>query len=440
MSVIIESVDKRSPADKAGLKSGYTLISINGNDIMDVLDYRFYQNSEKLIVSFINEKGKIKKAKVKKDEFEELGLNFATYLMDKKHSCLNKCVFCFIDQLPKGMRESLYFKDDDSRLSFLFGNYITLTNITEHEIERIIKMHISPINISVHTTNPDLRVKMMTNKNAGNVLSVINRFNDAGIKINCQMVLCPGYNDGKELERTLEDLTNLENAECIAAVPVGLTKFRDGLAKLTPFNKQTAGETIDIINRFGDKCLEKYGSRRVYASDEFYLLSEREMPNADYYGDFLQLDNGVGMWSLLEKEIDDAIAECDYKLETERKISLVTGKAAYPLITQIVDKMCKKWDNLKCNVYKIENNFFGPLITVAGLVTATDIIDQLNGIDLGDELIIPDVMLRSEKDMFLDSITVDELAERLNVKITATAVDGYEILENILGGAVWQNL
>lgn len=440
MSVIVESVEKRSPADKAGIKSGDTLLSINGNDIMDVLDYRFYQNNQKLNIQFINAKGKIKKARIKKGELEELGLNFATYLMDNKHSCLNKCVFCFIDQLPCGMRDSLYFKDDDSRLSFLFGNYITLTNITEHEIERIIKMHISPINISVHTTNPDLRVKMMTNKNAGSVLSVINRFNDAGIKINCQMVLCPGYNDGKELERTLEDLTNLENAECIAAVPVGLTKFRDSLAKLEPFNKQTAGETIDIINRFGEKCLRKYGSRRVYASDEFYLLSQREMPKADYYGDFLQLDNGVGMWSLLEKETDDAINDCDYKLTNQRNVTLITGKAAYPLITQIVDKMCKKWDNLNCKVLKIENNFFGPLITVAGLVTATDIIDQLQGVDLGDELIIPDVMLRSEKDMFLDSITVSELSEKLGVKITATSVDGYDMVENILGGAVWQNL
>ena len=257
MSVIIESVESGSPADKAKIRGGYTLLSINGNDIMDVLDYRFYQSNKKLVLSVINEKGKLFKVKIKKGEYDELGLNFATYLMDNKHSCLNKCIFCFIDQMPKGMRDSLYFKDDDSRLSFLFGNYITLTNITEHEIDRIIKMHISPINISVHTTNPDLRVKMMTNKNAGNVLSIINRFNDAGIKINCQMVLCPGYNDGSELERTLEDLTNLENAECIAAVPVGLTKFRDGLTPLKPFDKPGAGETIDIINRFGKKCMEK---------------------------------------------------------------------------------------------------------------------------------------------------------------------------------------
>lgn len=432
MSVIIGSVAEGSKAQKSGIKAGDTLISINKNDIMDVLDYRFYQNNSKLKVEYINEKGKIKKAVIRKNEYEELGLQFETYLMDKQHSCLNKCVFCFIDQLPKGMRDSLYFKDDDSRLSFLFGNYITLTNITEHEIDRIIKMHISPINISVHTTNPELRVKMMKNKNAGKVLDIIKRFNDAGIKINCQLVVCPGYNDGKELEKSLEDLTNLENAECIAAVPVGLTKFREGLAELKPFNKQTAGEPIDIIDRFGEKCLEKYGSRRVYASDEFYILAERKMPSADYYGEFLQLENGVGLWSLLLKEATDAINDCDYKLEKKRKITMVTGVAAYPLITQIVDKCLQKWDNLECRVIEIKNNFFGELITVAGLVTATDIKEQVSG-ELGQEMLIPAVMLRNERDMFLDSITVEELSKELNVKITPVENDGYELIDAILG-------
>lgn len=433
MSVIIKSVEPKSPADRAGIKDGFTLISINKNEIMDVLDYRFYQNNSKLKVEFIDDKGKIRKKRIVKPEFEELGLNFETYLMDKQHSCRNKCVFCFIDQLPKGMRESLYFKDDDSRLSFLFGNYITLTNITEHEIERIIKMHISPINISVHTTNPELRVKMMKNKNAGSVLSIIKRFNDAGIKINCQLVLCPGLNDGKELERSLEELTNLENAECIAAVPVGLTKYRENLPELTPFNKQTAGQTIDIIDRFGQKCIQKYGNRRVYASDEFYLLSGRKMPDADYYGDFLQLDNGVGLWSLLLKEANDALAECDYKLENKRKITIVTGKAAYPLITEIVDKCQQKWDNLECKVFAIENNYFGELITVAGLVTATDIKDQISSENLGQEVLIPAVMLRNEKDMFLDSITLEQLSNQLNVPITPVENDGYELIDAILG-------
>ena len=433
MSVIIKSVDSKSPADKAGLKAGDTLISINKNDIMDVLDYRFYQNNAKLKIEYIDDKGKIKHKRIKKQDYEELGLNFETYLMDKQHSCLNKCVFCFIDQLPKGMRDSLYFKDDDSRLSFLFGNYITLTNITEHEIERIIKMHISPINISVHTTNPELRVKMMKNKNAGKVLSVIKRFNDAGIKINCQLVLCPGYNDGEELKRTLSDLTELQNAECIAAVPVGLTKYRDGLADLVPFNPRTAAETIDIIDRYGEECIKKYGSRRIYASDEFYLLAKRQMPDADYYGEFLQLENGVGLWALLLKEATDAIAEEEYKLEQKRKISVVTGVAAYPLITEIVDKCKQKWDNLECKVYKIKNNFFGEKITVAGLVTATDIKEQLKGENLGEELLIPAVMLRKEGDMFLDSITLNELSRDLGVKITPVDNDGYSLIDALLG-------
>ena len=433
MSVIIKSVDSKSPAEKAGLKAGDTLISINKNDIMDVLDYRFYQNNAKLKIEYIDGNGKIKRKRIKKEHFEELGLNFETYLMDKQHSCLNKCVFCFIDQLPKGMRDSLYFKDDDSRLSFLFGNYITLTNITEHEIERIIKMHISPINISVHTTNPELRVKMMKNKDAGKVLSVIKRFNDAGIKINCQLVLCPGYNDGEELKRTLSDLTELQNAECIAAVPVGLTKYRDGLANLVPFNHRTAAETIDIIDRYGEECIKKYGSRRIYASDEFYLLAKRQMPDADYYGEFLQLENGVGLWALLLKEATDAIAEEEYKLEQKRKISVVTGVAAYPLITEIVDKCKQKWDNLECKVYKIKNNFFGEKITVAGLVTATDIKEQLKGENLGEELLIPAVMLRKEGDMFLDSITLSELSRDLGVKITPVDNDGYSLIDALLG-------
>lgn len=433
MSVIIKSVDKGSPAYKHGIKQGDIILSIDGNDIMDVLDYRFYQNNSRLKVKILTESGKEKTVKIGKKEYEELGLNFETYLMDKKHSCLNKCIFCFIDQLPKGLRESLYFKDDDSRLSFLFGNYITLTNITEHEIERIIKMHISPINISVHTTNPELRVKMMTNKNAGKVLSVINRFNDAGIKINCQLVLVPGYNDGQELERTLNDLTSLENIECIAAVPVGLTRYRDGLWELEPFNKETASQVLDIIDKYAEICRSKYGQRRVYGADEFYLLSKREIPAAEFYEDFLQLENGVGLWALLREEAYDAIESCEACLNTKRKITLATGEAAYPLIASIVDRSCKKWHNLECKAVAVKNDFFGGKINVAGLVTATDIIKQLKGMDLGEELLIPSVMLESENEMFLDSITLNELSEKLNVKITPVNNDGYELIDRILG-------
>lgn len=433
MSVVIKSVENGSPAYKAGIKSGDTLISIDGNEIVDVLDYRFYQDNERLTVEFIDSSGKTRTAKIKKGEYEELGLLFETYLMDSKHSCRNKCVFCFIDQLPKGLRESLYFKDDDSRLSFLFGNYITLTNITEHEVERIIKMHISPINISVHTTNPELRVKMMTNKNAGKALEIIDRFNSAGIKLNCQLVLCPGYNDGEELERTLNDLSRLENAECIAAVPVGLTAYREGLAHIEPFNRQTAGEVLDIIDKYGDICLKKYGQRRIYGADEFYLLAEREIPEADYYGDFLQLENGVGLWSLLRSEALEALKDFDYRLERERSLSLVTGEAAYPLIKMIADKCMDKNPLLRARVFPIKNNFFGGKINVSGLVTATDIEEQLKNEALGEELLIPSVMLRAEGDMFLDSVTVDELSERLGVKITPVNNGGYELIDAIFG-------
>lgn len=433
MSVIIKSVSKGSSAYKAGIKANDTLVSIDGNEIMDVLDYRFYQNNSKLKLEVINAKGKQKTFKIKKKEYDEIGLEFETYLMDKQHHCKNKCIFCFIDQLPKGLRETLYFKDDDSRLSFLFGNYITLTNITEHEVERIIKMHISPINISVHTTNPELRVKMMKNKNAGAVLPLIKRFDEAGIKINCQMVLCPGYNDGKELIKTLEDLTALKNAECIAAVPVGLSGHREGLEKLVPFNKQTATEVIDIIDKFSEKCLKENGKRRVFAADEFYILAEKELPDASFYEDFLQLENGVGLVPLMLDEVNSALEDTEYNPVRKRKISIATGEAAKPFIEDIVDKCIKKWDNLECKVYAIKNEFFGGEITVAGLVTATDILKQLSGKELGEELLIPSVMLRDAGDMFLDSITLEELSEKLNIKITTVNNDGYELIDKILG-------
>ncbi|MBQ6718080.1 MAG: DUF512 domain-containing protein [Clostridia bacterium] len=432
MSVIIKDIEKKSPAHKAGIKSGDTLVSLNGNIIMDVLDYRFYQNNEKVIAEIINSKGKVKTIKIKKGEYDELGMVFDTYLMDEKRSCKNKCVFCFIDQLPKGLRESLYFKDDDSRLSFLFGNYITLTNITEHEIERIIKMHISPINISVHTTNPELRVKMMTNKNAGKVLDVMRRFNDAGIKMNSQLVLCPDYNDGDELRRSLDDLLELENMECIAAVPVGLTKYRDGLTELVPFNKGTATQVLDIIDEYAEKSTQKYGERRIYGSDEFYLLSGRDIPSADFYGGFLQLENGVGLWALLKSEVEEALAYIEQG-SCDRHISIATGVAAYPLLREIANKCEQKYSGLKCDVYDIKNNFFGERITVAGLVTAADIYDQLKDKNLGDTLLIPSSMLRAEGDMFLDSITVKELSEKLNVSIMPIDNNGFELVDGILG-------
>ncbi len=432
MSVKIYSVEKRSDLYKAGVRAGDELLELNSNEIMDVLDYRFYQNDRKVEVKIKKPDGKELTATVLKGEYDELGLEFETYLMDKQHSCKNKCVFCFIDQLPKGMRESLYFKDDDSRMSFLFGNYITLTNITEHEVERIIKMHISPVNVSVHTTDKELRCKMMNNRFAGQSLDILWRLCEAGIDINCQLVLCPGWNDGEQLEKSLADLIGHEAIKSIACVPVGLTGHREGLAELRPFNKHTASAVVDTTEHFGKKTEELYGERRVFAADEFYLISERPMPEAAVYGEFLQIENGVGMWASFKNECEEAAEDIEAPINS-RKTTVVTGEAAYPLLSNVVDNLKHKWHNLDCKVVSIKNNFFGGEITVAGLVTGRDIAEQLKDADLGDELIIPSVMLRHERDMFLDSMTVEELESLLKVKVRITENDGWSFVESVIG-------
>ncbi len=432
MSVKICSVEKRSAAYKKGIRENDILVSVNGNEIVDVLDYRFYQGESRLSVTFINKRGKQKTVLIKKKEDEELGLLFDSYLMDSQHSCRNKCIFCFIDQLPKGLRDTLYFKDDDSRLSFLFGNYITLTNLTEHEISRIIKMHISPVNISVHTSNPDLRCKMMNNRFAGDALGIIKRFDEAGIKMNFQLVLVPGYNDGEELCRSLSDLMEYENVLCIASVPVGLTKFREGLEPIEPFNKETAAEVIEITEKYAEKALKTRGEKLIFAADEFYLKAERPIPAADYYDDFHQLDNGVGMWALFQKESSDAL-ETLAPPEKPRRVTAVTGVAAAPLIKETAERAKKRWQNLSCEVVAVQNNFFGERITVAGLVTGRDIIEQLRGKELGDELLIPSNMLRFERDLFLDDTSVSDLEAELSVKIKICEPDGYSFIEGLSG-------
>ncbi len=434
MAVKIEKVAENSPADKKGLKSGDKILTINGNDIIDVLDYRFYQDDSRLKLSVETKDGKVKNIRIKKGEYQDLGLEFESYLMDEQRSCKNKCIFCFIDQLPHGMRETLYFKDDDSRLSFLFGNYITVTNLTEHEISRIIKMHISPVNISVHTTDPTLRCKMMNNRFAGECLNILERFDNAGIAMNCQLVLCPGYNDGDSLKRSLADLKKLKNVRSVACVPVGLTKFRDNLTKIEPYNKETAAKVLDICEEYAVQYKQCWGERKVYAADEFYLKAQREIPDSDFYGDFDQLDNGVGMWALFKSEVADALEsaeKCDGK-----KRSIATGAAAYALIKESVDLAKAKFDNLNCCAYEIKNDFFGEMITVAGLVTGQDIINQLRNKALGEELLIPASMLRHENDMFLDNITVEQLEKALNVKVVITENDGYEFMDNLLGNEV----
>lgn len=434
MAVKISSVYDRSICDKVGIKSGDILLSINGNEIVDIFDYQFYAAENKIKI-IVDRDGEILTFKMKKEPFDDLGLEFSSYLMDEQKSCRNNCIFCFIDQLPKGLRDSLYFKDDDSRLSFLFGNYITLTNITEHEIERIIKMHISPINISVHTTNPELRCKMMHNRFAGDALNVLYRLAEAGTKLNCQLVLCPSVNDGDELKRTLDDLIGLyPSVQSIAAVPLGMTKYRDGLEKLTPYDEKKARETIDIIEKYAKSCYEKYGTRIVFAADEFYIKANLPIPDESFYEDFAQLDNGVGMCALLKSEFVAACENEEYNKSLSRSTTIATGSAAYPLICELVDIAKKKWHNLECNVYEIKNDFFGESITVAGLITGKDLISQLKNKKLGDCLLLPSSMFRAQGDIMLDDTSIEDIEAALNVKVKIIQNDGYELLSAILDG------
>lgn len=433
MAVKIFDVTTGSHADKAGIKKGETLLSINSNEIVDVLDYRFYQVNRKLTLEVEDENKNVRTIEMTKGEYEEIGLEFETYLMDKQHSCRNKCIFCFIDQLPKGMRESLYFKDDDSRLSFLFGNYITLTNITEHEIDRIIKMHISPINVSVHTTNPELRCKMMNNRFAGDTLKYLKRFADAGITLNCQIVSCPGINDGDELVRTLTDLENL-GVNMTAIVPVGLTRYRENLYPLVPYNKETAGQTIDIIEKMGDECVKKHGRRIFFPGDEFYLLAEREIPSPEFYEDFSALEDGIGMIAYLTDDVGWKLEELDADESLCHKVTIACGEGVFPYMKRIMSMINEKFPKITINTRAIKNNFFGGGINVSGLVTGGDLIDQLRDDDLGDRLLIPSSMLRFENDLFLDDVSTDDVERELNITLIPINNNGNDLVEAVIAG------
>lgn len=433
MAVKIFDVTTGSHADKAGIKKGETLLSINSNEIVDVLDYRFYQVNRKLTLEVEDDNKNVRTIEMTKGEYEEIGLEFETYLMDKQHSCRNKCIFCFIDQLPKGMRESLYFKDDDSRLSFLFGNYITLTNITEHEIDRIIKMHISPINVSVHTTNPELRCKMMNNRFAGDTLKYLKRFADAGITLNCQIVSCPGINDGDELVRTLTDLENL-GVNMTAIVPVGLTRYRENLYPLVPYNKETAGQTIDTIEKMGDECVKKHGRRIFFPGDEFYLLAEREIPSPEFYEDFSALEDGIGMIAYLTDDVGWKLEELDADESLCHKVTIACGEGVFPYMKRIMSMINEKFPNITINTRAIKNNFFGGGVNVSGLVTGGDLIDQLRGDDLGDRLIIPSSMLRFENDLFLDDVSTDDVERELGVTLVPVNNNGNDLVEAVIAG------
>lgn len=435
--VKITRVQKNSIAEKNNIQAGDFLIAINNFEIGDILDYKFYISESRIILKLKREDD-IFEIIVKKEQYADIGLEFESYMMDEKKSCGNSCIFCFVEQLPKNcLRGSLYFKDDDERLSFLHGNYITLTNLDDAHIDRIIKFKISPVNISVHTTNPDLRVKMMRNKRAGEVLKYIKKLDENNININAQIVLCKNINDGAELERTLSDLCALLSILSVAVVPAGLTKFRDenNLYKLESLNKSDCEKVIDLVDRFGENNLHKFGSRIVYCADEFYLKAERELPDEDYYEDYPQYENGVGMIRSFCAEFyaNITVPQSMTEKTKSRKVSIVTGESAYFLIKELARELEKQYENLSCEVHKIENKFFGEQITVAGLVTGGDIIEQLKNANLGEELLIPAVMLRYKCDLFLDNISVQDIEKELSIKVSIVENNADDFIKKVLG-------
>ncbi len=434
--VKITSVERRSRAARAGLREGDMLVSINDNEINDVLDYRFYLAEERITIRYLRGK-KERKTLIKKQQYDDIGLDFETPLMDKKQTCKNGCIFCFIDQNPEGMRESIYFKDDDSRLSFLHGNYITLTNMTDADIARIVKMRFSPINVSVHTTNPELRVKMMKNKRSGEVLKYLNDFKEAGLSICAQIVLCRGINDGEELMRSMRDLAALApEMKSVAIVPAGLTKYRDKLYPLTDFSPAEAAEVLDMINSFGDELKEKLGTRLIFAADEFYLKAGREIPDAEYYEDYPQIENGVGMLRSFADEFGVGANDvCDLvsSLDSHRTVTVVTGVASYPLLSSLAARLESLTDKLTVNVVEVKNHFFGESITVSGLLTGVDIIAALRDLDLGDDVILPANCLRAGEDVFLCGTTLDEFREALKTNVRVCENDGFGFIDAVFG-------
>lgn len=438
--VRICEVAAKSLAARQGILAGDLLLEIDGNEINDVLDYRFYL-TEREITLALERDGTPYSVRIKKDVYDDLGLGFETPLMDKKHCCANKCIFCFIDQLPRGLRSSLYFKDDDSRLSFLHGNYITLTNLHDKDIDRIIKMHISPVNVSVHTTNPALRCEMMKNRRAGEVLGYLRRLADAGIRLCGQIVLCRGINDGAELDRTMHDLAAYFPAMSdVSVVPAGLTRYREGLYPLTPFSPEECRAVIEQVNRFGDACLASLGARIFTCADELYIKAGMPLPEEDYYGGYEQIENGVGMLRSLISEFDAELACLDEHLPkhppVRRHISLATGTAAGATIQHLARSLMAAVPWLQIDVHIIKNQFFGESVTVAGLLTGKDLSEQLRGKDLGEELLIPGTMLRAEGDLFLCGMSPAELSAALGgIPVTPTRGEGLPLLCAMLGSA-----
>lgn len=430
---IIKSITPGSPAHRAGLRTGETLVAINGQRIVDVLDYKYYAYDPELELT-LKEGEDQRTVFITKDVGEDLGLEFETYLMDRARSCANKCVFCFVDQLPRGMRESLYFKDDDARLSFLLGNYITLTNLSRRELQRICDLHISPINISVHATDPEVRKMLLGSRRGGEIMDIMKRFAEAGIVMNCQIVSCPGINDGEVLQKSMEDLAAMyPQVKSVSVVPVGLTRHREGLYPLEPYTREKAEAVVKQVESYAEQCLDKTGSRIFWCSDEFYIQGGLPLPEDEYYEEYTQLDNGVGMLRLLEVECMGACLGAPENIPVE-PFSIATGVAAAPYLREIIDRAASKCHTkLNYHVYPIVNRFFGETVTVSGLLTGRDLMDQLKGKDLGTRVLIAQNMLRHGETVFLDDVTLEELSEALGVPVIPVPQDGFDLFEAVFG-------
>lgn len=426
---IVKSLMPGGIGEELGIEPGDKLLAINGNEIQDVFDYYYYEESEQLLLLIEKPDGEEWELEIEKDEDESLGIEFDQSLMDEYRSCRNKCMFCFIDQMPKGMRETLYFKDDDSRLSFLQGNYITLTNMSDHDVERIVKYRLEPINISFQTTNPELRCKMLHNRFAGEALKKVDILYRGQIEMNGQIVLCKGVNDGEELERTIRDLTGyLPYLKSVSIVPVGLTKYRDGLYPLEPFTKEDAREVLSVIHRWQEKIYQEHGIHMIHAGDEWYVLAEEEVPEEARYDGYLQLENGVGMMRLLFNEVQEALSAVTGD-GRQREISLATGRLMYPYIGKILEEIRKKFPNITTHLYAIRNDFFGERITVSGLITGQDLTGQLKGQPLGERLLLPCNMLKIGEPVFLDDFTLEEVENSLQVKTDIVKSSGYDFVD-----------
>ena len=430
MSTIITAIDRHSPAERAGIQVGEQLLTINGHPIVDVLDYRFYGYDPLSHVELKTAAGDVRAVTVRKAEGQDLGLNFDTYLMDEMRSCANHCIFCFVDQMPPGMRQTLYFKDDDARLSFLLGNYITLTNLTEREAQRIIDLHISPINVSVHTTDPQLHCTMLGNKNAERSLDYIRAFCRAGIVMNGQIVVCPDWNDGDQLRRTLRDLTDWEFSSC-SIVPVGITKYRQGLARLRPVDRGCAREILAIAEEYGQENLRRFGTRRFFCADELFLRAQLPLPQEDYYEGYRQLENGVGMLRSLEQDFLSAMQLEEPDAATS-PFTIATGTAAAPFLRGLLEQAQAYFPHLRGQVIAVENDFFGHTIDVAGLLTGQDLSAQLQKVPSLGRVLLPLHMLRHGETVFLDDYTVARLADELGCPVQIVGIDGGDLLDAML--------